>query len=817
MEQKHASDKVGFLQSIKGKVMMMSILAILASVILGVAGLSALSKNDANNNVLSKINDISLLQYQNQSLETSYLYSLEDSYLGNILDNLTQMEDNASQAAALSSGKQKQNIKDMQTSISEFKDNQQQIRSLCSERGFQETDGSYQKFMENDTVMAPEFESLNNSSWTDGKWIDLFSSGTVESNGTTYTKMTYDADIPQPGKRDNFLARIGGNGMIYSGNIYLANLTFSGDSTASIDIANMDIDSLSGSYGSALGTISHDTIDGTDALMITTNYTGADGGWEEISLKIPLGELNNMDYSHVSFDLYFEDPSPVFSIACAFDGMYNFTNKLDELNNSFASYSKHVVEGKDVSEEAASISSLLDEMITAASSYCTDETQQSTIVTALTAKKDAYTAANSDDQQILELKKENIQLSQALTEQSGLAKDTINESTAAAKSSLTATIFIILLISAVLLIIITIVVNRSMNQSIRNFRKTLEEITAGNLTVRAKDSGKDEFSAFGKSLNTFLEKLSGIIQNAQEVSTNVSASGEKLNVMSADSSNTSYEIQRAVDDISKGAVSQASDIEEAATSISDMANSFDKIVSNIGHLNEVTEEMRQMAVDSSTFMTELAGSNQHTAQAFEQVAQQIHITNESVQKIHDAADFITSIANQTSLLSLNASIEAARAGEAGRGFAVVASEIQKLSEQSNASASNIESIITELSSEAAKTVDIIDTVSETVKDQQDKLNSAQQQFIELEQRVRETSNSTDEIRDYTSVCDDARQKVEGVIQNLSSISEENAASTEETTASMTQLNETIKHLATEAELLKESADQLKNNLEFFNL
>ena len=79
------------------------------------------------------------------------------------------------------------------------------------------------------------------------------------------------------------------------------------------------------------------------------------------------------------------------------------------------------------------------------------------------------------------------------------------------------------------------------------------------------------------------------------------ASGEKLNVMSAASSNTSYEIQRAVDDISKGAVSQASDIEEAATSISDMANSFDKIVSNIGHLNEVTEEMRQMAVDSSTF------------------------------------------------------------------------------------------------------------------------------------------------------------------------------------------------------------------------
>lgn len=102
---------------------------------------------------------------------------------------------------------------------------------------------------------------MTSVSWTDGKWIDLFSSGTVEANGTTYTKMTYDADIPQPGKRDNFLARIGGNGLIYSRNIYLANLTFSGYSTSSIDIANMNADSLSGSYGSALGTISHDTID----------------------------------------------------------------------------------------------------------------------------------------------------------------------------------------------------------------------------------------------------------------------------------------------------------------------------------------------------------------------------------------------------------------------------------------------------------------------------------------------------------------------------------------------------------------------------
>ena len=358
------------------------------------------------------------------------------------------MEDSASQAAALSSREQKQNITDMQTSISEFKENQQKIRTLCAERGFQETEGFYLSFLKDDAAATPEFETLSSSAWTDGKWIDFTSSGSIEMDGKTFTKMTYDADLPQPGKRNYILARIGGNGVIYSGDIYLANMSFSGGSTASLDIAGMDAEALNGSFGNGLGTISN-----------------------------------------------------------------------------------------------ASISALLDEMITAASNYSTDEAQKSTIVNAITAKQEAYTNANAADQQILKLKTENIQLSSALTEQSNLAKDNVNEATAAAKT------------------------------------------------------------------------------------------------------NTSVEIERAVDEISKGAVSQASDIEEAATSISDMADSFDKIVSNIGHLNEITEEMRKMAIDSSAFMTELANSNKHTAQ---------------------------------------------------------------------------------------------------------------QQFVDLEQRVRETSNSTDEIREYTSVCDDAR-------------------------------------------------------------
>ncbi|WP_310603957.1 methyl-accepting chemotaxis protein [Anaerosporobacter sp.] len=808
------TEKISFLGSIKGKVLLMGALSILVSVILGMVGLSSLSKNDNNNNLLSRINDISLLQYENQSLETSYLYALDDSYLGDIINNLHTMEEKATQAVDFSSGDQKKDVSNIQTSISEILQNQEKIRSLCTERGFTQDTGSYVNFLQNDAAITSQFDSISSSTWVEGNWTNAYTADTVKIGGKNYTKMVYDNALPQPGKRDYFLVRIGGSGMKYKGTIYISNIVLSGGNKETMNISSIG----DYSYGSAFAGIEYEDIFGAPALKINANYTSTDGSWEEIAVKIPFKELNNMDYSHVYFELYFEDTYPAGAAAAnTLDGMYNFGGKLAELNAAFGTYSKHVVEGKDIAEESLSVVAILDELIGAVSNYAKDEGQKNAALEGLNAKKSAFTQISKEDEQIFALKKANIQLSQELTTQNELMQDNIAKSTATAKNSLTAMIVGILLASTILLVIITLFINQVINRSIRKFKETLEQITAGNLTVRAVATGKDEFSIFGKSLNVFLDKLVGILHNTQAISQKVANSGEGLSEISTVGSESSYEVERAVNDISNGAVSQASEIEEAAGTMFDMATSFEKIVTNVERLNSITEEMREMAVESSNFMTELAVSNKRTADAFDQVAQQIHITNESVQKIHEAADFITSIASQTSLLSLNASIEAARAGEAGKGFAVVASEIQKLSEQSNSSATNIETIIRELSVEATKTVDIIDTVSGTVNEQQDKLNSTQKQFVNLEHRVQDASKGTNEIKKFTSDCDTARIKVEGVIQNLSAISEENAASTEETMVSMSELNVTIKNLAEEAKLLMESAEEMKNDLKFFNL
>ena len=327
----------------------------------------------------------------------------------------------------------------------------------------------------------------------------------------------------------------------------------------------------------------------------------------------------------------------------------------------------------------------------------------------------------------------------------------------------------------------------------------------------------DEIGAMGDALNGLIAKLREVVGHLLTSASEVNKGGESMDSMASQCSNATDEISRAVDEISRGAVSQAEEIENASGQIVEMGNQIESIVSSVGNLTGIANSMSESGDDAMRTIRQLSDSSDKTVAALNSISTQIQMTNEAVRKISEATELITSIASQTSLLSLNASIEAARAGEAGRGFAVVATEIQKLSVQSNDATVEIQNIISTLQSEAQKTVDEMKKAEILMQEQQNKLDDTKSKFNDVSNGINVSRQGTEEIRVGADSADSSRTLVIDVISNLSAISEENAASAQETTASMEELNATINLMAQEATKLKEIASGLNNDMSFFKM
>ena len=350
--------------------------------------------------------------------------------------------------------------------------------------------------------------------------------------------------------------------------------------------------------------------------------------------------------------------------------------------------------------------------------------------------------------------------------------------------------------------------------------KALSQLSEGKLNIRLDDkllNEKDEIGDICRAIEKLKENLSGIIATIKEDSSVLLDASEKLREKTDVTTEHVEQMEKAVNEIAIGAGSQAEETQDATESIILMGNMIEETASELADLNERANSIKERGEVAIGALRELQSTNEKTSASINIIYEQTNVTNESAQKIKEATALITNIAEETNLLSLNASIEAARAGEQGRGFAVVAAQIQKLAEQSNESARQIEGIILSLIEDSDKAVATMNEVKEIMELQNENVTNTGTQVTQLLSDVDESLIMIGDVTEKTNKVNDVRSSVVDTVQNLSAIAQENAASTQETSASVTEISGIITEIAGNAAELKGISNRMDDSMSMFEM
>lgn len=327
----------------------------------------------------------------------------------------------------------------------------------------------------------------------------------------------------------------------------------------------------------------------------------------------------------------------------------------------------------------------------------------------------------------------------------------------------------------------------------------------------------DETGQIARATVALREKLVAIVSQIKSQSELLYNASTELDNNAALTTSNVENVETAVQEIATGATSQASETQRATDDIIDMGNMIEHTNTQVESLSETANLMRRSSDEAANTLRALDAINRQAISSIDIIYEQTNTTNASALKIKEATTLISSIAEETNLLSLNASIEAARAGEAGRGFAVVASQIQKLADQSNESAMQIDAIIRALLEDSEKAVQTMEEVKDIMNQQSMKVQKTGEVFQQVRNGIGHSLSGVSEIADKTARLDQARSGVVDVVQNLTAIAQENAASTQETSASVMEVSNVMQEIMENANRLKEIASVLEHNMDSFTL
>jgi methyl-accepting chemotaxis protein len=366
---------------------------------------------------------------------------------------------------------------------------------------------------------------------------------------------------------------------------------------------------------------------------------------------------------------------------------------------------------------------------------------------------------------------------------------------------------VIVIFACIIAVLIGVFISSGIDRTIKSIILKLKQAAQGDLTIEFSTKRNDEFRILMDEIQITFNNMKELIKQVKQLSGEVSESSKNVTKTSTQFLKTSEDISTAMNEIEQGIMQQAKDAEECLLQMDNLSNKIVLVSDNTGEISRITESTKKTIEEGTVITQDLNIQTKSTIDITTDIIRVIENLAEKSLSITKIINVINEIANQTNLLSLNASIEAARAGNYGSGFAVVASEIRILAEQSKASVNDIKNIIEKIQTDTKNAVLTAKKAENVMVLQETAVKNTTTSYFKINESVEKLVVFLGYITENVDNIEEARVSTLGAIESISAVLEEIAASSN-------TVNQTSSDQLIAVERLNNSAGNLNENAEY---
>ncbi|WP_077735720.1 methyl-accepting chemotaxis protein [Bacillus sonorensis] len=388
-----------------------------------------------------------------------------------------------------------------------------------------------------------------------------------------------------------------------------------------------------------------------------------------------------------------------------------------------------------------------------------------------------------------------------------------------AKEASSLTMLLIAVIAAALILSVTIglLITRLIAKPIRDIQKLFAKTEQGDFTVEGTYQSKDELGLLTSSFNNMVAGVRSIIETVGETSHQVASSSQELSASAEESTKASEYISSTIQELAAGSDKQAESVENSRTIIKGMTEFAGRISSNAETAAATADQTAQMSLEGTAVMQKVSSQMQSINETVASLSEAFKHLSDRSNEIGNITEVITSIAEQTNLLALNAAIEAARAGEQGKGFAVVADEVRKLAEQSAHSAEQITKLITIIQNDTKQTMNTVVSATGEVKEGLVVVNEAGGAFHKIENAIKGVAAQINGVTDLVKNLTAGTEEIETAINGVKEVAETAAESTQTVSAATQEQLASMEEIAASSQILAQNAEELQDLIQKFKI